>query len=207
MRVHLKFLVYLFVITTSLTANADSYVDFFRAVANDNAGAVQALLAQGFDPNTLSEKGQTPLQIALQEENPKVTAVLLANPKLKPDQPNAVGETPLMIAALRGNLDVVRRLVELGAQVRRPGWTPAHYAATGPNVQVLAFLLDRGADIDAVAPNGSTPLMMAARHGSEENVKLLIARGANKRIKNNLNQTAADLAALSGRDWMVLLLR
>lgn len=207
MRFHFRSLIYLLVITSFATARADSYVDFFRAVATDNAGTVQAMLAKGFDPNTLSEKGLTPLYIALQEENPKVTAVLLASPKLKVDLANPADETALMMAALRGNLDAVRRLVDLGAQVRRAGWTPAHYAAAGPNVQVLAFLLDRGADVDAVAPNGSTPLMMAAGHGTEDSVRLLIARGANKRLRNNRDLTAADLAAQSGREWMVPLLR
>lgn len=207
MRFHFKFVLYLFVITASVSAMADSYVDFFRAVATDNASTVQTLLARGFDPNTLSEKGQTALYIALQEENPKVTAVLLANPKLEVDRVNAVGETALMMAALRGNLEAARQLVELGARVRRAGWTPAHYAAAGPNVKVLAFLLDRGAEVDAVAPNGATPLMMAAGHGTEESVRLLLARGADKRLRNNLNLTAADLAANSGREWMVPLLR
>lgn len=207
MTTYFKFVVYLIVITLFTSTRADSYVDFFRAVATDNAGTVQAMLARGFDPNTLSEKGQTPLYIALQEENPKVAAVLMASPKLKVDLANPADETALMMAALRGNLEAARKLVELGAQVRRPGWTPAHYAAAGPDVRVLAYLLDRGADINAVAPNGSTPLMMAAGHGTEDSVRLLIARGADKRLRNNRDLTAADLAAQSGREWMVPLLR
>ena len=55
MRKYFRFVVYLFVVIAFSTANADAYVDFFRAVDIDNASGVAALLARGFDPNTLSE--------------------------------------------------------------------------------------------------------------------------------------------------------
>lgn len=202
-----KYVLYLAVITASLSAIADAYVDFFRAVGVDNATRVQGLLAEGFDPNTLSEKGQTALYLAIRDDSPKVVDVLLASPRLKVDQANGVGETALMMAALRGRLDWARQLVGLGAQVRREGWTPLHYAATGPNAQVVAYLLDQGAVIDAVAPNGSTALMLAARYGTEDSVRLLLARGADKRVRNSLDQAAADLARNAGRDYLVPLLR
>ena len=73
-----KYVLYLAVITTTFLAKADSYVDFFRAVNVDNAGKVSELLDKGFDPNTKSENGQTGLYLAMQEDSPKVAAVLLA---------------------------------------------------------------------------------------------------------------------------------
>jgi ankyrin repeat protein len=82
-----------------------------------------------------------------------------------------------------------------------------HYAATGPNTRVLALLLERGANIDALAPDRSTPLMLAARHGPEDSVKLLLQRGANKRLLNDRNLFAADLAKNGGRPWLVPLLQ
>lgn len=207
MRNYFKKILYIIVITLFSSAYADSYTDFFRALNIDNARTVEALLAQGFDPNSLSENGQPPLVLALQDGSPKVFALLLASPRIEVDRTNASGETALMMAALRGNLDAAQRLVERGAKVRRTGWTPAHYAASGPNDRVLAFLIERGADINAVAPNGSTPLMMAARYGTEDSVRLLLKLGADKRVLNSLNQSAADMAALSGREWLVPVLR
>ena len=111
------------------------------------------LLAKGFDPNTLNEKGQVALYIAMREDAPKVAAVLLASPKLNVDATNAAGETPLMMAALQGRLEWARKLIERGAKVQKAGWSPVHYAATGPNTELLAMLLDRGANIDARAPD------------------------------------------------------
>jgi hypothetical protein len=182
-------------------------VDFFRAVKTDNPAAVKLLLAGGFDPNALSESGQTPLYLAIKEESPKVVEVLLASPALKVDLPNPAGETALMMAALRGRLDWTRQLVSLGAKVRREGWTPLHYAASGPNAEVVRFLLDQGAEINAIAPNGASPLMMAARYGAEDSVRLLLARGADKRVRNSLNQSAADYARIGGREFLLPLLQ
>ena len=203
---HMKFIVYLFVITAFSIARADAYVDYFRAVNLDNASAVAELLSKGFDPNTLSESGQVALYIAMREGSPKVAAVLLASPRLNIDAANAAGETPLMMAALQGRLDWARKLIDRGAKVQKPGWSPVHYAATGPSTELLAMLLDRGADINARAPDMSTPLMMAVRFGPEDSVKLLVRRGAEKSYINERDVTAAELARLADKRWLLPLL-
>ena len=74
---------------------AGSYEDFFRAVELDLDSTVSNLLARVFDPNSVSESGQVGLYLALRDDSPKVTAVLLAAPDLKVDVANPVGETPL----------------------------------------------------------------------------------------------------------------
>ena len=202
----MKFIVYLFVITAFSIARADAYVDYFRAVNMDNASAVAELLSKGFDPNTLSESGQVALYIAMREGSPKVAAVLLASPRLNIDAANAAGETPLTMAALQGRLDWARKLIDRGAKVQKPGWSPVHYAATGPSTELLAMLLDRGADINARAPDMSTPLMMAVRFGPEDSVKLLVRRGAEKSYINERDVTAAELARLADKRWLLPLL-
>jgi ankyrin repeat protein len=207
MRNYFKYLAYLIVVIGASKALADSYVDYFRAVNVDNASGVEELLARGFDPNTLSTYGQTGLYLAIRDDSPKVAAVLMASPALKVDLANFAGETALMMAALRGNLELTKKLIGMGAKVQREGWTPLHYAATGPNVEVVALLLDLGGEIDARAPNGNTPLMMAARFGDEESVKLLLKRGADKKLLNDRNQSAADLARVAERPWLLPLLQ
>ncbi len=64
----------------------------------------------------------------------------------------------------------------------------------------MTLLLDRGAPIDARSPNGTTPLMMAARYGSERSVELLVRRGADLRARNQLDLGAADFAREAGRE-------
>lgn len=206
MRKYFQFAIYLIVIIGFSTANADAYVDYFRAVDTDNASGVAALLERGFDPNTLSTRGQTGLYLAMREESLNVAELLVASPALKVDIANPAGETALMMAALRGQLEWSKKLIAKGAAVKRPGWTPLHYAATGPNVEVVALMLDQGADIDARAPNGYTPLMMATRHGAEDSVVLLVKRGADKRALNDRNQSAADLAREFDKLWLLKVL-
>lgn len=184
----------------SAPAAAGALDDFFIAVKVDNASGVQGLLARGMDVNSRDEKGQPALTIALRDSSFKVADALMQQPGLDIDAPNATRETPLMIAALKGHTDWVRRLLDRGARLEKLGYTPLHYAATGPEVEVVRLLLDRGARIDARSPNGSTPLMMAARYGAEANALLLLERGADRLARNERDMTAADFARSAGRD-------
>jgi uncharacterized protein len=195
-----RFVFYIVVLLTISVANAEPAVDFFRAVNVDDAGTVKALLGRGFDPNTVSEKGQVGLYLAFRDESPKVVAALLAHPKTRIDATNAADETPLMMAALRGQVDGARQLIDRGAAVNRTGWTPLHYAASGPEALVVALLLERGAQIEALSPNRTTPLMMAARYGPEAAVDLLLARGASLQARNDSALGPVDFAVLAGRE-------
>lgn len=200
MRNWLKSAVYLIAIATVSIAMASSYVQFFRALDIDDAGTVAQLLSRGFDPNAANEKGDLALVLALRDGSPKVAEVLLAHPDLKVDAVNGADETALMMAALRGHLAAAQRLLERGAAVNRPGWTPLHYAASGTEPRMVALLLDRGARIDAPAPNGNTPLMMAARYGAQEVAELLLARGAAVAPRNRNGLGAADFARAVDRE-------
>jgi ankyrin repeat protein len=207
MRNYFRLATYLIGVIVCLPAFAGAYEDFFRAVEVDDAGSVSTLLARGFDPNTLSESGQVGLFLALRGDSPKVAAVLLASPSVQVDLANAFGETPLMMAALRGRFAAAQKLLDRGATVQRDGWAPVHYAASGPDASLLALLLDRGASINARSPNRNTPLMMAARYGTQDSVKLLVQRGADRQLINDKNLSAADMARQSGREWLLPLLQ
>lgn len=191
---------YLSVLIAFSSAHAGSYEDFFSAVSRNDAPAVAALLQRGFDPNSRDPKGQTALFLALRDGSASITETLLGSPALDVNALNGAGESALMMAALRGQTEWARRLLERGAQVNQPGWSPLHYAATGPEPGVVRLLLERGAEIDARSPNGTTPLMMAAQYGSEAGVDLLLARGADPRAKNDRGLGPADFARLAQRD-------
>jgi ankyrin repeat protein len=190
----LRHLVFLIALAVSFSAFADSFDDFFSAVQVDNASAVKNLLSRGFDVNTRDAQGRTGLFIAVRTPSPKVLQVLLDWPKIDVEARNSKDESPLMLAAFTGQQGLVTRLIERGADVNKPGWTPLHYAATGGHVAIMKLLLDRYAFIDAQSPNGTTPLMMAAMYGSEAAAKLLLDEGADPLMKNELNMTAMDFA-------------
>jgi ankyrin repeat protein len=173
---------------------AGSYEDFFKAVQSDNVRMVQELLQRGFDPNTVNPEGLPALMLAVREPSLKVAELLAAHPGTKTEVRNGKDESVLMLAALKGYLPLVQKLVDNDADVNKTGWTPLHYAASGGHVPVIAHLLDHSAYIDAESPNGTTPLMMAAMYGSSEAVKHLIQAGADLTLKNQLGLTALDFS-------------
>lgn len=198
-----KFAIYLIVAFTVSSAGAGSYDDFFQAIIRDHVGGVKGLLESGVDPNSRDPKGMPALIVAIRRESPRSFDLLLDQPGIDVDATNAAGETALMLTALAGDLDTSRRLLAKGAQVQRPGWSPIHYAASGPSTELTRLLLDRGATVDAVAPNGTTPLMLAAQQGPESTVTLLLERGADPRRRNQRGLQALDFAESGGREYMV----
>ena len=59
---------------------------------------------------------------------------------------------------------------------------------------MIALLLDHGAKIDAQGVENTTPLMLAAQTGNTGAVRLLLKRGANRKLKSSEGKTALDYA-------------
>jgi ankyrin repeat protein len=199
MRNYFKFAVNLIVAIGLSSAFAGSYEDFFRALKEDDASAVRSLLQRGFDPNTPSPDAVDGLFVALRDGSLKAANVLIDWPKTDVDKRTPKDETPLMMASLRGHLDIAKKLVAKGADVVKTGWTPLHYAATNSHIPVMELLLEEHAYIDAESPNGTTPLMMAAMYGTTAAVKYLLEAGADPTVKNQLGMTAGDFASKANR--------
>ena len=176
---------------------AGAYEDFFAAILRDDPDTIRALLRRGFDPDTRDTKGQVGLTLALQNGSNKAFAALLTARRLNVEARNKQDESPLMMAAIKGNIDAVRALLARDADVNKTGWAPLHYAASAgspQHTQIIALLLENHAYIDAASPNGTTPLMMAAHYGSTDSVQLLLDEGADPTLKNQLGLTAYDFA-------------
>ncbi len=89
---------------------------------------------------------------------------------------------PIHYAADGGHADIVRLLIERGADVNahhpRYRWYPLHEAANQGHADVAALLLDHGAEVNPANHDALTPLLMAAAEGRRDVVVLLIERGA-----------------------------
>lgn len=194
-----KKVIYLIVLYGFSICQAGSYDDFFVAIKQDDAATVASLLNRGFDPNTRNPAGEHGLLLAIREPSLKVTGVLLNWPKTDVEARTANDESALMLAALKGHLEIVQKLIARDADVNKTGWTPLHYAATGGHVAVMRLLLENHAYIDASSPNGSTPLMVAAMYATPTAVKLLLEEGADPLLKNDQGLTAIDFANRASR--------
>ncbi|KAI1111801.1 hypothetical protein F5Y14DRAFT_301096 [Nemania sp. NC0429] len=131
--------------------------------------------------------------------------------------------TPIQAAASVGSRDLVRLLVEKGADVNRPakgnGRTALHAACEhyprdpveyADNIKLIKFLIAQGADINAPTADENeegrvTALSAAAASGNFEVVLLLLENGAdiNFPLANMRGLSALDAAAMSGRLDMV----
>jgi ankyrin repeat protein len=118
-----------------------------------------------------------------------------------PDARSPDGFTPLHIAAFAHNAAATRALLAAGTNANELATasfaqvTPLGTAATFGATEVVALLLEHGADTERTSDHGNTPLHSAAANGNRGIVELLLAHGANARATTADGRTPADLAA------------
>ncbi len=108
-----------------------------------------------------------------------------------------------MSAAMHADDPVaVRRLIEAGEPVDRSDLdllrSPLLWAAEGGYADLVAIVLERGANIEDWADEGESPLMLAARRGHRDTVRLLVERGADLTYVTDQGWDAGDYARLGG---------
>jgi ankyrin repeat protein len=106
---------------------------------------------------------------------------------------NSAFQTPLMYAALHGNIEKVEMLVRNGADVNLRDWrgsTALIYACIKGWAKIVKIIIDAGAYPNIKDENGDTALICAARNGHTESGKLLVEAGADVNIKNKRGDTA-----------------
>lgn len=112
------------------------------------------------------------------------------------------GNTPLIYACLKSARDLVKLLLDNGADANlgnRKNRTPLHFAAESGNYQIISLLIDAGADVNCTDNNGVTPLMVLAQNGrTDAALKLLKNPGIDISIKDNDSRMAIDYATTSG---------
>lgn len=121
------------------------------------------------------------------------------------------GYTPLAYAAERGCLDLVKKLVEEGAEVDAtddyPHWTPLLRAAEQRHAAVVRYLLSRGANVNVKAGFGQTPLTTAIlgslfSYGPEgdrtETLRVLLSNGADVNCPGKFGRSPLMTAVLQG---------
>jgi len=181
----------------------DDEVDLFRAIQLDNVSGVKKLLGRGLSPNLREPGGETALIVAMRYEAYRVATLLMDQPGIDLEAKAPNGNTALMMAAFRQSKATVLDMIKRGAQVNQKGWTALHYAAAAGSTEITSILLEHHAYIDAEAPSGMTPLMIAAREGQENVVELLLEQGADATLKDGgFHQTAAEFATKADKPWI-----
>lgn len=164
------------------------------AIEQDRPQVLMRELAQGMDPNSRDQDLNPALMVAIKNQSWAAYDMLLANRNIDIELANGRQETPMMYLALLGETKRLQALQQRGGQVNRVGWTPLHYAASKGQVDTVRYLLNQQAIVNAPAPNGTSPLMMAAFSGKREVVDALLAAGADIRMQNAEHLKASDWA-------------
>jgi ankyrin repeat protein len=173
------------------------------AASNGNAELVEELLKAGADPNAHAKDGPTALGSAMEakelEKRLRVVRRLLQAGAELNSREDESGSTPLMEALRYGRVELVRVLLDAGADIHRQkdnGVTPLMMASQTGDIEAVQLLLEAGADINRKDESGWTALSNAAIRANPEVVDALIKAGA--AIQGPGGQVALRLAANGG---------
>ncbi|XP_047456624.1 BRCA1-associated RING domain protein 1 isoform X2 [Mugil cephalus] len=110
---------------------------------------------------------------------------------------NHKGETLLHLAAIKGDAEAVKELLDEGADPNlkdNAGWTPLHEACNLGHLAVVEVLVSRGALLNTPGYENDSPLHDAVRNGHSAIVKLLLKLGASQNVLNLFGKRPADYA-------------
>ncbi|CAN0045900.1 unnamed protein product, partial [Ascophyllum nodosum] len=178
-------------------------------ICGGNPETIAALFRHGADDGALDGRGDPPLHVALLHGKESAIAALVAGGTDINCRTSKNGLTALDWAAFLGNVDVLKMLVENGADVRGSGPrgdTPLHFAvrrnsvgASETSCEAITALLLHGAEVDAADNFGKTPLVIAVEKEKLALVDALVAGGADVNRRNVVDDMAPlDVAASIG---------
>ncbi|KAG7469244.1 hypothetical protein MATL_G00126830 [Megalops atlanticus] len=170
------------------------------AVITNQAPLVQALLQAGSDPGALDRNGQTAAHLCCEHGLGACLQLVLSHhsPSACLEVRNYEGLTPLHLAVQNGNKELVRLLLDSGANIDavdiKSGRSPLIHAVENNNMEMINFLIENGCNVNAQSYSGNTALHSACGRGQVEAVRILLRNGADSSLKNYHNDTALMVA-------------
>ena len=153
---------------------------------------IEVLLEAGADPNQPRGTGDTALHLAVREGNVGIIKQLIdAGADLEAQ--NVIEMTPLLVAAQRGQPDVIRLLKRCGANMKavdphgRNALMRLLETSGSPQEECVRLLAYDKDQANLQAPDGLTPLILAATTSNHNVVKILLELGADPHMVDNTN--------------------
>jgi uncharacterized protein len=204
------------------TANEFGATAMSEAAVYGDTAVIRKLLDAGADVESPNADGQTALMIIARTSNIEAAKLLISRGANVNAREKWRGQTALMWAAARSQpamvklllqhhaepnvrsyFDTFRRQVTAEPRVQgRPtgGFTPLIYAARQGCLECAKYLVEGGADVNMVDPDGETPLLMAAQNFHFDLAAYLVGKGADVNRWDNWGRTplwaAVDLDTL-----------
>ena len=169
------------------TANRYGVTPIALACESGSAVVVERLLKAGVSPNATGPLGETALHTCSHSGRVDAAKVLLAHGASVNAGESWRGQTPLMWAAAQRHPEMMRALIEAGADVNTRS-------------TVITWERQRTAEPREkwLPPGGLTPLLFAAREGCVDCVKVLVSTGADINIIDPESHSALVLALMNG---------
>jgi ankyrin repeat protein len=181
---HAKIVEFLLESGAEMDATANSEVTaLWLAAGEGKVDVMKLLLKKGADATNTRVDGLTALMTASVAGHAEAVQLLLDH-GADPTASDGDGLTPLMNAAENGTLPVVKLLVEAAKDpveyintMSSTGFNALIIASAHGHTPVIEYLLDAGANVDALHENKVTPLMYAAASGHVNAMKILVEKG------------------------------
>jgi len=180
-------------LAASLSTAAGQAVEdpLLAAAEAGNLAEVKALLDGGRDLHVRGVNGNTALHLAAMGGHAELISYLVSR-KAGVDARNDFGETPLHRVDGRS---AAGALVDAGAMLEARDTEFDMTPLFNADLEVSAFLIEKGAEVDASGPQGMTPLIWACQSGFLEKVELLIENGADVNAGGGKIKTALHAAS------------
>ncbi|PIK35762.1 putative transient receptor potential cation channel subfamily A member 1-like, partial [Apostichopus japonicus] len=190
----------------------DSFTPLMCAAWKGNCEAGGILLKEGSAIETLDYNQKNCLHLAVEMDHVEFVKMLLRHVN-SVNIINATSKmewTPLHYAAENGNVEIMRCLLDAGANLTCKDHqvkSPLHIAASHGKLKFTAAALHEQPDtINESDRRGMTPLLLASKHGHHHVVRYLLKTGADISSRNSHEMTALSLAAMKGNVHVISVL-
>ncbi|XP_049607902.1 histone-lysine N-methyltransferase EHMT2 isoform X1 [Syngnathus scovelli] len=185
----------------------DLRTPLLEAIINNHIELTRYLIQNGACVYHVEEDGYTGLHHAAKQGNLEIVNILLETGQVDVNAQDNGGWTPIIWAAEHKHVDVIKVLLNRGADVTindKELNVCLHWAAYAGNVDIAEMVLNAGCSLASVNMHGDTPLHIAAREGYLDCVTLFLSRGADIDTINREGDTPLTLARPDTPVWVAL---
>ncbi|XP_071097462.1 serine/threonine-protein phosphatase 6 regulatory ankyrin repeat subunit A-like [Haliotis cracherodii] len=172
-----------------------------KAASVGNKGVFDLLVSKGCNLSVVDDVGNNILHVACISDNVQIVDYLISHDIANIESRGQYGRTAVMVAATKGQKKAFDLLVSKGCNlsvVDNEGNNILHVACLSDNVQIVVYLISHHiADIESRGQYGRTAVMKAATKGRKKVFDLLVSKGCNLSVVDDVGNNILHAACIS----------